>query len=312
MNTVGKKGKLGEDVRCVVSVSMLTEGWDANTVTHILGIRAFNSQLLCEQVVGRGLRRRDYSVNEEGRFEPEYAEVYGVPFAFIPTDRVPKEVTPKRPAIEVRALPERAHLRITFPKLAGYRRELKPTPLFGTWENSKLHVDKTTFATLTQVEGMVGESDEHSIASETLRKQRVAFELAAQVLKTGHLGLEGEPMHTRFPQLVDLAKEWLERVRHLRARLWPVDAGDVRRVASPCRRAVDRWHSQPGRRPGRSARPAPRPVRRGRYHRSGVVLHPQGRDRHREVAGQPGHARRRQGQHLEERRSPGCSSSTTR
>ena len=66
MNTVGKKGKLGEHVRCVVSVSMLTEGWDANTVTHILGVRAFGSQLLCEQVVGRGLRRRSYAVNDDG------------------------------------------------------------------------------------------------------------------------------------------------------------------------------------------------------------------------------------------------------
>ena len=69
MNTVGKRGMLGADVRCVVSVAMLTEGWDANTVTHILGIRAFKSQLLCEQVVGRGLRRRSYAVNDEGRFE---------------------------------------------------------------------------------------------------------------------------------------------------------------------------------------------------------------------------------------------------
>ena len=98
MNTVGKTGKLGEQVRCVVSVAMLTEGWDANTVTHILGIRAFRSQLLCEQVVGRGLRRRSYAVNEEGCFEPEYADVYGVPFAFIPTDRPVIEPKPPRPS----------------------------------------------------------------------------------------------------------------------------------------------------------------------------------------------------------------------
>src|SRR6185437_676960 len=95
MNTVGKAGKLGEHVRCVVSVSMLTEGWDANTVTHVLGVRAFGTQLLCEQVVGRALRRRSYApttmripVNETEvefiGFEPEYAEVYGVPFSFIP------------------------------------------------------------------------------------------------------------------------------------------------------------------------------------------------------------------------------------
>ena len=85
MNTVGKKGKLGEHIRCVVEVSMLTEGWDANTVTHILGVRAFGSQLLCEQVVGRGLRRRSYAADENGFFDPEYADVYGVPFQFIPT-----------------------------------------------------------------------------------------------------------------------------------------------------------------------------------------------------------------------------------
>jgi type III restriction enzyme len=80
MNMVGKPGKLGEGVRRVVSVSMLTEGWDANTVTHVLGVRAFGTQLLCEQVVGRGLRRRSYVVGDNGRFEPEYAEVSGVPF----------------------------------------------------------------------------------------------------------------------------------------------------------------------------------------------------------------------------------------
>lgn len=105
---------------------------------------------------------------------------------------------------------ERAHLRITYPRLVGYRRELRPTALYGAWEDSLLHVDKTTFATLTQVEGLVGRSDEHSIASAALRPQRVAFELAAQVLRTGHVGLDGEPTHTHFPQLVELAKEWLD------------------------------------------------------------------------------------------------------
>ena len=82
-----QRGRLGEQVRCVVSVSMLTEGWDANTVTQILGVRRFGSQLLCEQVVGRGLRRRGYEPSADGLFEAEYAEVYGVPFAFIPSDR---------------------------------------------------------------------------------------------------------------------------------------------------------------------------------------------------------------------------------
>lgn len=56
MNTVGKVDRLGESIRCIVSVSMLTEGWDANTVTHVLGVRVFGTQLLCELVIGRSLR----------------------------------------------------------------------------------------------------------------------------------------------------------------------------------------------------------------------------------------------------------------
>src|SRR5207248_7612372 len=82
MNTVGKPDRLGESIRCVVSVSMLTEGWDANTVTHVLGVRAFGTQLLCEQVVGRARRRQSYDLNEEGLLSPEYADVLGIPFHF--------------------------------------------------------------------------------------------------------------------------------------------------------------------------------------------------------------------------------------
>src|SRR6266508_4353040 len=124
INTVGKKGRLGEHVRCVVSVSMLTEGWDANTVTHILGIRRFGSQLLCEQVVGRGLRRRSYVVNDSGMFEPEYAEVYGVPFSFIPASGSGPDPKPRRPPTRVHADHDRAAFEITFPRVVGYRVEL--------------------------------------------------------------------------------------------------------------------------------------------------------------------------------------------
>ena len=107
MNTIGKKGRLGENIRCVVSVSMLTEGWDANTVTHILGVRAFGTQLLCEQVVGRALRRLSYDLNEEGLFNAEYADVLGIPFDFTAQ---PVVVQPKPPVetVRVRAVsPER-------------------------------------------------------------------------------------------------------------------------------------------------------------------------------------------------------------
>ena len=85
VDTVGQIGKPGEQIQNVISVGMLSEGWDAKTVTHIMGLRAFSSQLLCEQVVGRGLRRTSYEVNPEtGLFEPEYVNIFGVPFTFLP------------------------------------------------------------------------------------------------------------------------------------------------------------------------------------------------------------------------------------
>ncbi len=118
MNTVGKPGTLGESIRCVVSVSMLTEGWDANTVTHVLGVRAFGTQLLCEQVIGRALRRQSYDLNEEGLFTVEYADVLGIPFDFTakPVIAPPQ---PPRKTIQVKAiLPERDTLEIRFPRPA--------------------------------------------------------------------------------------------------------------------------------------------------------------------------------------------------
>ncbi len=121
--TVGKRGELGEQVRCVVSVAMLTEGWDANNVTHILGLRAFGSQLLCEQVVGRGLRRMNYTPDPDtGRLTEEYVDIYGVPFSLIPfRGRVKdKPEVVDKPVNHIRALPERAQYEIQFPVVEGY------------------------------------------------------------------------------------------------------------------------------------------------------------------------------------------------
>ena len=124
MNTVGKHGQLGAGIRCVVSVSMLTEGWDANNVTHILGIRAFGTQLLCEQVIGRALRRQSYELNEEGRFDAEYADIFGVPFDFT-AKPVVAPPSPPRETVQVKAVrPDRDRLEIRFPRVEGYRVEL--------------------------------------------------------------------------------------------------------------------------------------------------------------------------------------------
>ncbi len=112
----------GKNIRCVVSVGMLNEGWDAQNVTQILGLRAFTSQLLCEQVVGRGLRRTHYDVNPEiGLFEPEYVDVYGVPFEVIPVKKKPLgRAEVQKVSTLIRALPERKRLEITFPRVEGY------------------------------------------------------------------------------------------------------------------------------------------------------------------------------------------------
>jgi type III restriction enzyme len=215
MNTIGKKDKLGEHIRCVVSVAMLTEGWDANTVSHILGIRPFRSQLLCEQVVGRGLRRRSYAVNPDtGRFEPEYAEVYGVPFAFIPGDRQIAKPKDPRPAVEVRALAERWELAIRFPKLDGYRIELPDEPLTADFdEESKLHLDQALVALWVKNQGVIGAASEVDLYDiRTARTQRVAFAIAKTLVQREEFFavLAGAERPWLFPQLVDICRRWLD------------------------------------------------------------------------------------------------------
>jgi type III restriction enzyme len=118
VNTVGKPGKPGQDVRCVVSVAMLTEGWDASNVTHILGVRAFGSQLLCEQVVGRGLRRMNYTPDTQTELLPEeYVDVYGIPFSVIPYKGKPSRTPPDRPVNRVYAVQEWAAYELRFPNV---------------------------------------------------------------------------------------------------------------------------------------------------------------------------------------------------
>ncbi len=215
MNTIGKKGKLGEQIRCVVSVAMLTEGWDANTVTHILGVRPFRSQLLCEQVVGRGLRRRSYAVDPDtGRFEPEYAEVYGVPFAFIPGDRPTTKPKNPRPAIEVRSLPERWDLAIRFPKLDGYRVELPDDPLHADFnDESKLHLNQEMVALWVENRGVVGAAEQVELADiRGARDQRIAFSIAKTLVQhekffAAHGSVEKPWL---FPQLVEICRRWLD------------------------------------------------------------------------------------------------------
>ena len=120
VDTVGKKGKPGENVRNVISVGMLSEGWDAKTVTHILGLRAFSSQLLCEQVIGRGLRRTSYDLQdgEDQLFVPEYVNIFGIPFRFLPTEEDSSQSPPlSSPKTQIESIPERAEYCISWPNI---------------------------------------------------------------------------------------------------------------------------------------------------------------------------------------------------
>lgn len=127
VDTIGRVGELGEQIQHVISVAMLTEGWDAKTVTHIMGLRAFSSQLLCEQVVGRGLRRTTYDLEENGMFAPEYVNIFGVPFAFMPHES-PKdsEVKITAPKQRIQPLTEKSEFEIRFPNVLRIENKYKP------------------------------------------------------------------------------------------------------------------------------------------------------------------------------------------
>ena len=210
MNTIGKPGRLGGDVRCVVSVSMLTEGWDANTVTHVLGLRAFGSQLLCEQVVGRGLRRRSYALNEQGRFEAEYANIYGVPFSFIGGTPGP-DPKPSPPALAVRSVEGREQYRIRFPKVDGYRLEIPDAELHFDLEGAdRLVVRRDEVATWTQSSGIVGETEDVDLSHLAgVRPQEVAYRIAREVVDV-HLRMGEDRRPWLFPRVVELTRAWLD------------------------------------------------------------------------------------------------------
>jgi len=255
MNTVGKPGKLGEHIRCVVSVSMLTEGWDANTVTHILGVRAFGTQLLCEQVVGRGLRRMSYATNEDGLFEAEYAEVYGVPFSFLPTSGSGVDPRPPRLSTRVRAIEDRRACEITFPRVTGYRYDIASEQLTATFgPDARYVLSSESIATITELRPIVGEESVHTL--DDLKKRRVnevAFRLAKLTLERSFcegespaagppsvVGTEARapsvvtpsvvgvgfsrPQNTRpwlFPQILAIAKRWLTECLTLKDHTFP-------------------------------------------------------------------------------------------
>jgi len=212
MNTVGKKDRLGEQIRCVVSVSMLTEGWDANTVTHILGVRAFGTQLLCEQVVGRALRRYSYQLNDENLFNVEYADIMGIPFNFTAKPQV-APVKPPKKTERVMAMKDRANLEIVFPRVAGYRVDLPEERLEARFnENSVLNLNPDMVGPgQVLMEGIVGEGVMISAAEAQVRRpSTISFNLAKHILYRYFKDEDGEPKMHLFGQVKRIARQWLD------------------------------------------------------------------------------------------------------
>ncbi len=213
MNTVGKPGTLGGTIRCVVSVSMLTEGWDANTVTHVLGIRAFGTQLLCEQVIGRALRRQSYELNEEGLFNVEYADVFGIPFDFT-AKPVVAPPQPPRETIQVRAVrPERDHLEIQFPRVKGYRVELPEERLTAVFNDDSVLVltPEIVGPSITRNSGIIGQSADMTLQHlGDVRSSTLLFHLTHRLLYTKFRDPGEEPKLHLFGQLKRITKQWLD------------------------------------------------------------------------------------------------------
>ncbi len=213
MNTVGKLGRLGESIRCVVSVSMLTEGWDANTVTHVLGVRAFGTQLLCEQVIGRALRRQSYDLNEEGLFNVEYADVLGIPFDFTAKPVIAPPQGP-RETIHVKAVrPERDSLEIRFPRVQGYRVELPEEQLDAEFtDDSVLELTPELVGpSITKNAGIIGEDVDLNLKHlEDLRRSTLLFHVAKRLVYTKWRDQGEEPKLHLFGQLKRITKQWLD------------------------------------------------------------------------------------------------------
>jgi type III restriction enzyme len=213
MNTVGKEARLGESIRCVVSVAMLTEGWDANTVKHVLGVRAFGTQLLCEQVIGRALRRQSYDLNEEGLFDVEYADVLGIPFDFTAKPVVVKPQS-VRETVQVRAItPERDACEIRFPRVAGYRVELPEERLSATFDKESTFVLTPDIVgpSITRNEGIIGEGVDLNLEHlEDIRRSTLLFHLTRRLIETKWRDPGEEPKLHLFGQLKRITRQWLD------------------------------------------------------------------------------------------------------
>lgn len=230
----------GRDVRCIVSVGMLTEGWDCSTVTHIIGLRPFMSQLLCEQVVGRGLRRTDYEVREDGKFTEELATVFGVPFEVIPFKASPKgPSTPRPKRYHVHAIPAKVEYEIRFPRVEGYTQAIRNRVTMDWDKVPMLTLKPDRIPPEVEMKGLSinnkgrmslsgpGSLSEVSLAEYRAkrREQELVFDIASGLTKcyASQSGC-GAPAHVLFPQLASIVRRYIREMVQVRP---PADLKDL-------------------------------------------------------------------------------------
>ena len=220
VDTVGLVGQPGEKIQNVISVGMLSEGWDAKTVTHIMGLRAFTSQLLCEQVVGRGLRRTSYETDENtGFFQPEYVNIFGVPFTFLPHEGGGDQPPPPPPAPKTRieALPERKAYEITWPNVVRIDHEYRPTLTLDLAKAKELLLDAYETPTLAELAPIIeGKPDVTRLSEislrdlgERFRTQKIMFSTASDIYEQMKATWKGSREYL-LAQVIRLVEKYIE------------------------------------------------------------------------------------------------------
>jgi type III restriction enzyme len=218
VDTIGRPGKPGEQVQHVISVAMLSEGWDAKTVTHIMGLRAFSSQLLCEQVVGRGLRRVAYETGEDGLFEPEYVNIFGVPFTFMPHEGGDSVPAPPKPKTQIEPDEEKSEFEITWPNVIRIERSYKPKLSLNHDEVEELKLDPSDSIMGADLGAIIegkaesmaamAEIDLRKIADE-YRIQTILFETTKRIYNQERQAWKGREEYI-FAQLIRIVEAFLE------------------------------------------------------------------------------------------------------
>ncbi len=218
VDTVGEKGKPGEKIQNVISVGMLSEGWDAKTVTHIMGLRAFSSQLLCEQVVGRGLRRVSYEVGEDGLLEAEYVNIFGVPFTFLPHESGNgPPPPPPPPKTRIEPVYEKVEHEISWPNIIRIDRAYKTGLSLDIDNLQPLDIDLTECITEAELEAIIA-GKPHAVDGVTFgieeiardtRLQTVIFRIASSLVTPELLSAWEMDKRIAMARLVNLVEQFI-------------------------------------------------------------------------------------------------------